>query len=96
MSVSKEALQGTVRCGPVRREPDGRWFYRSMLLGRDDDPDLREGSEIKDHVAWVTLRLAAALEEACDALRESGQLEALHHGLLVLDRFGRWRETRVW
>ncbi len=96
MSAPKDALRETVRCGPVRREPDGSWFYHSMFLGSDDDPQRGKGSELKDQVEWVALMLAAALEDACGALEKNGRSEALYAGSLALARFQGWRKTGVW
>ena len=32
-----DAPRGTVSCGDLRREPDGRWFFGSTYLGRDGE-----------------------------------------------------------
>ena len=98
LGLPADAPEGTVCCGPLRREPSepsGMWFLGSLFLGRDGDPQ-QSVYDLKHRVEYVAERLAEALDQACDDLRRGGQENQMHHGLLTLKRYHRWQATGEW
>jgi hypothetical protein len=89
-----DAPAGTVSCGDLRREGDGRWFLGSTFLGRDGDSNSVLDSALDERAGVVAAQLATALERACGALEGWG--DALEHqaGRNTLRRFQRWRHAR--
>lgn len=79
------------RCGPLRRDADGRWWYDDISLGRDNEPAAFCFS-LASNIAMVTLRLAGALDECSRRLAALGQPDASS----VLARFEAWRVTSRW
>ncbi len=95
VGVPGDAPEGTVSCGPLRREPDGSWFHGASFLGRDHEP-VSSLHELESTVGIVAAGLGDALKEACDALHEWGHVSAAQRGRDVLRRFQRWQTSRRW
>ncbi len=95
MSEPGDAPRGTVCCGPLRREPDGSWYYRSKFLGRDGEP-ATSLYEVEDTVGVVAMLMGEALTEACRHLYEWGNVVQAERGRGVLRRFARWQTTGRW
>ena len=85
----------TVRCGPLRREPDGSWFHGAAFLGQDDDPQ-QAICERDELAGWTAEKLAEALENASIELRKGGEDDEMCHALSVLRRYDRWQATGRW
>lgn len=96
MTLRAGAPVGTVSCGDLRREPDGRWFLGETYLGRDGEPNPPLIGEVAERPWVVTRRLARALKEICDAMDGCGDAVAIQAGRDTLRRFERWTEGRVW
>lgn len=96
MTLPTDALIGTVSCGDLRREPDGRWFIGATYLGRDGEPHPPLGDEVGERLWVVTRRLARALKDICDAMDGCGDAAAVEAGRDALRRFERWTEGRSW
>lgn len=96
MTLLADAPVGTVSCGDLRREPDGRWFFGSTFLGRDGEPHPPSIDEVAERPWVVTRRLARALEDLCDAMDGWGDVSAVRAGRDTLRRFERWTEGRSW
>lgn len=99
MSTPVEAPPGSVSCGDLRREPDGRWFFDQTYLGRDGQPRVIAVCSVGDRLGVVAARLAEALGQACDAMVESGEesvVLARQRGRETLRRFERWRAGLPW
>ena len=90
-----DAPRGTVSCGDLRREPDGRWFFGSTYLGRDGERRALMVDGVGDRVGVVAARLAEALGTVCDAADGFGYPAAVQVGRDVLRRFERWKEGRT-
>ena len=84
-----------LRCGPLRREADGRWFFESIYLGRDDEP-LLEVRHIEAKSVVVAATLADALRQACDQLETWGDVAVAGKWRALLGRFERWRRFGTW
>lgn len=82
-------------CGPLRREADGRWFFESICLGRDDEP-LEEVRHLEAKSFVVSATLADALRMACDQLETWGDVAVAGKWRALLRRFDRWREIGRW
>lgn len=95
MSIPADAPKGTVSCGDLRREGDGRWFFGRLYLGRDGEP-YPIVSELDDRVGFVAARLAGALSAACGELLKCGEVSAAHRGRDTLRRFERWKSGGPW
>ena len=94
-NIPADAPSGTVACGDLRREPDGRWFFGAAWLGNDDDPHAMVG-ELEDRGGVVASRLAAGLGKACDELDKWGDAYASSPGRETLRRFERWKAGSQW
>ncbi|MBV1861569.1 MAG: hypothetical protein KUG77_24335 [Nannocystaceae bacterium] len=95
MSGPYPALAGSVSCGPLRREPDGSWFFEAIYLGRDDEP-LGAVAGLEDRAGLVAAQLAAALRQACDDLERWGDVVPAGRGRILLRRFERWQSGATW
>lgn len=96
MSIPADAPSGTVCCGDLRREPDGRWFFGSTFLGFDGDPRAVTVSSLGDRVGVVAARLAESLGQVCEALDGWGNASAIQAGRDTLRRFERWKAGYSW
>ena len=96
MSLPADAPRGTVFCGDLRREPDGRWFFGATYLGRDGEPRAVMVRALGDCVGVVAARLAEALGQACDAMDGWGDVLAVQAGRGTLRRFERWKVGHSW
>ena len=95
MTAPSDAPPGTLTCGVLRRTSDGSWFLGSSYLGRDGDAEASM-QEIDASVGVVAIRLAVALELACEQLRSWGDITAASQGNAVLHRYHRWQSTGQW
>ncbi|MGH1348562.1 MAG: hypothetical protein ACRBN8_43855 [Nannocystales bacterium] len=91
-----DAPRGTVSCGDLRREPDGRWFFGTTYLGRDGEPMAVMVGSLGDRLGVVAARLAEALGQTCDAMDGWGDALAVQTGRDTLRRFERWKVGRSW
>src|SRR5690606_24113906 len=96
MTLPADAPQGTVCCGDLRREPDGRWFFGSAYLGRDGEARPLMVDGVSERVGVVAARLAEALGTVCEAADGLGNPAAVQVGRDALRRFERWKEGRAW
>ena len=95
MSVPADAPLGTVSCGDLRRESDGRWYFGRIYLGRAGEP-YPIVAELDDRVGFVAARLAQALGQLCDAVDGLGNVSAVRAGRDTLTRFERWKTGFLW
>jgi len=95
MTVPADCPEGTIWCGELRREPDGRWFFGPIFLGRDGQPQA-VAYDLDDRLGIVAARLAEALHQSCAELERWGDVVASSRGREVLRRFERWKEGRPW
>ena len=94
-NLPADAPAGTLWCGDMRREPDGRWFFGRVFVGNDHEPNAMM-SGVDDSASVTAARLAAALRKACDELDRWGNVSAWADGRDALRRFERWKTGRSW
>ncbi|MBL4890170.1 MAG: hypothetical protein JKX97_09150, partial [Candidatus Lindowbacteria bacterium] len=78
-----------VQCGPLRRDPDGSWWWLEHLLGHDDDPSPAL-TRVESSVRIVTLALGDALEVATEALDQAGDRLGFRTARRALHRYDHW------
>lgn len=83
-----------LRCGKLRREPDGSWWYDDMLIGHDGDPKFPD--ELYHTLALASLRLARALQHSVEQLQRTGNDASAAAPRDVLARFIEYRRTGYW
>jgi len=93
--TTPELRNEALTCGALRREPDGSWFLGASFLGRDGDAEASM-REAEASVGVVAIRLAAALELACEQLRSWGDAAGVSQGTAVLRKYHRWQSTGQW
>jgi len=96
MSVPADAPSGTVFCGDLRRESDGRWFFGSTYLGQDGELRTISVSALGDRLGVVAARLAETLGQMCEAMDGWGDASVVQTGRDTLRRFERWKAGHSW
>lgn len=88
------ATAGLLSCGPVRRDPDGRWWWGPLFLGKDGDPQASLEPEAEPGV--VAIALADALEAIAERRMRMSDAAEIRVARRVLTRYRHWQRTGVW